>query len=89
MHTRRPARNHIKSLERLGYKVTLHQPRRRRTRRELGEPRQFGQHGPDPDFDREAVGWIASALESTLAEVSLDSLCLPGQMPSTVSWTSC
>src|SRR5215207_1588045 len=26
---------------------------------ELGGPRQFGPHGPDPDFDRKAVDWIA------------------------------
>jgi protocatechuate 4,5-dioxygenase beta chain len=46
---------------------------------ELGGPRQFGPHGPDPEFDRKAVGWIASGdLGSALAEVSLDSLWLPG-----------
>ena len=46
---------------------------------ELGGPRQFGPHGPDPEFDRKAVGWIASGdLDSALAEVSLDSLWLPG-----------
>ena len=27
---------------------------------ELGGPRQFGPHGPDPEFDRKAVEWIAS-----------------------------
>ena len=27
---------------------------------ELGGPRQFGEHGPDPEFDRKAVDWIAS-----------------------------
>src|SRR5207245_2204324 len=26
---------------------------------ELGGPRQFGPHGPDPEFDRKAVEWIA------------------------------
>jgi len=26
---------------------------------ELGGPRQFGPHGPDPEFDRRAVAWIA------------------------------
>jgi protocatechuate 4,5-dioxygenase beta chain len=46
---------------------------------ELGGPRQFGPHGPDPEFDRRAVSWIAAGdLESALAEVSLDSLWLPG-----------
>ena len=27
---------------------------------ELGGPRQFGPHGPDPEFDAKAVEWIAS-----------------------------
>ncbi len=46
---------------------------------ELGGPRQFGPHGPDPEFDRKAVEWIATGdLKSALAEVSLDSLWQPG-----------
>jgi protocatechuate 4,5-dioxygenase, beta chain len=46
---------------------------------ELGGPRQFGPHGPDPEFDRKAVSWIAAGdLDSALADVSLDSLWLPG-----------
>jgi protocatechuate 4,5-dioxygenase beta chain len=46
---------------------------------ELGGPRQFGPHGPDPEFDRRAVEWIATGdLERCLAEVSLDSLHAPG-----------
>jgi protocatechuate 4,5-dioxygenase beta chain len=46
---------------------------------ELGGPRQFGEHGPDPEFDRKAVEWIASGdIEGCLAEVSLDSLHAPG-----------
>jgi protocatechuate 4,5-dioxygenase, beta chain len=46
---------------------------------ELGGPRQFGPHGPDPEFDRKAVEWIASGdLDAALAEVSLDSLWEPG-----------
>src|SRR6478736_5020943 len=46
---------------------------------ELGGPRQFGPHGPDPDFDRKAVEWIASGdLDGCLGEVSLDSLHAPG-----------
>ena len=46
---------------------------------ELGGPRQFGEHGPDPEFDRRAVEWIASGdVEGCLAEVSLESLHLPG-----------
>ena len=46
---------------------------------ELGGPRQFGEHGPDPDFDRKAVEWIANGdIEGCCGEVSLDSLHLPG-----------
>ena len=46
---------------------------------ELGGPRQFGPHGPDPDFDRKAVEWIATGdIEGTLREVTLDSLWIPG-----------
>ncbi|GHJ35704.1 extradiol ring-cleavage dioxygenase [Streptomyces sp. TS71-3] len=46
---------------------------------ELGGPRQFGPHGPDPEFDRKAVNWIASGdIEGALSEVSLDSLWEPG-----------
>ena len=46
---------------------------------ELGGPRQFGPHGPDPDFDRRAVEWIASGdLSAALGEVTLDSLWEPG-----------
>ena len=46
---------------------------------ELGGPRQFGPHGPDPEFDRKAVEWIATGdISGALAEVSLDSLWAPG-----------
>jgi protocatechuate 4,5-dioxygenase beta chain len=46
---------------------------------ELGGPRQFGPHGPDPDFDKRAVEWIATSnLNGCLAEVTLDSLHAPG-----------
>ncbi len=42
-------------------------------------PRQFGPHGPDPDFDRRAVEWIATGdVDGCLGEVTLDSLHLPG-----------
>src|ERR1700677_2316740 len=27
---------------------------------ELGGPRQFQEHGPDPEFDRQAIAWLAS-----------------------------
>ncbi|SRR5579875_28422 len=46
---------------------------------ELGGPRQFGPHGPDPEFDAKAVQWIATAdVEGALAEVTLESLWAPG-----------
>jgi protocatechuate 4,5-dioxygenase, beta chain len=46
---------------------------------ELGGPRQFGPHGPDPDFDRKAVEWISSGdIDKALGEVSLESLWEPG-----------
>jgi protocatechuate 4,5-dioxygenase beta chain len=46
---------------------------------ELGGPRQFGPHGPDPEFDRRAVEWIATGdLDNCLREVTLDSLHSPG-----------
>ena len=46
---------------------------------ELGGPRQFGPHGPDPEFDRRAVEWIAAGdLDNCLREVTLDSLHSPG-----------
>ncbi len=46
---------------------------------ELGGPRQFGPHGPDPEFDRKAVEWIANGdIEGALREVTLESLWMPG-----------
>jgi protocatechuate 4,5-dioxygenase, beta chain len=46
---------------------------------ELGGPRQFGPHGPDPEFDAKAVEWIAQGdLDGCLAGVSLDQLWEPG-----------
>ncbi len=46
---------------------------------ELGGPRQFGPHGPDPEFDRRAVEWIATGdLDNCLREVTLESLHSPG-----------
>jgi protocatechuate 4,5-dioxygenase beta chain len=46
---------------------------------ELGGPRQFGPHGPDPEFDRKAVAWIANGdVDACLSEVTLDSLHTPG-----------
>jgi protocatechuate 4,5-dioxygenase beta chain len=46
---------------------------------ELGGPRQFGAHGPDPEFDARAVEWIANGdLDNCLREVTLESLHSPG-----------
>src|SRR4051812_13348240 len=46
---------------------------------ELGGPRQFGEHGPDPEFDRKAVDWIANGdIEGCCGDVTLDSLHAPG-----------
>lgn len=46
---------------------------------ELGGPRQFGPHGPDPEFDARAVEWIANGdIDGCLANVTLDSLHAPG-----------
>ena len=46
---------------------------------ELGGPRQFGPHGPDPEFDRRAVDWIARGdIDAALKNVSLDNLGQPG-----------
>ena len=46
---------------------------------ELGGPRQLGRHGPDPEFDRKAVAWIANGdVDGCLGEVTLDSLHAPG-----------
>jgi protocatechuate 4,5-dioxygenase, beta chain len=46
---------------------------------ELGGPRQFGAHGPDPEFDAQAVDWIARGdIDGCLGAVTLDSLHAPG-----------
>jgi protocatechuate 4,5-dioxygenase beta chain len=46
---------------------------------ELGGPRQFGPHGPDPEFDLKAIEWIAGGdIDGCLSEVTLDSLHAPG-----------
>ncbi|GMA85825.1 hypothetical protein GCM10025868_10750 [Angustibacter aerolatus] len=48
-------------------------------RSSLGGPRQFGPHGPDPEFDARAVEWISQGdIEGSLSEVTLDSLHAPG-----------
>jgi len=42
---------------------------------ELGGPRQFGETGPDPAFDRAAIDWLASGdIEAILANVTHESM---------------
>ena len=46
---------------------------------ELGGPRQFGEHGPDPEFDRQAIEWLSSGdIESILANVTHESMAKSG-----------
>ena len=46
---------------------------------ELGGPRQFGEHGPDPEFDRQAVDWLASGdIDAILANVTHESMAKSG-----------
>ena len=42
---------------------------------ELGGPRQFGETGPDPVFDRKAIDWLASGdIDAILANVTHESM---------------
>ena len=46
---------------------------------ELGGPRQFGEHGPDPAFDRQAIDWLGSGdIDAILANVTLESMAKSG-----------
>jgi protocatechuate 4,5-dioxygenase, beta chain len=46
---------------------------------ELGGPRQFGPTGPDPEFDRQAIEWLASGdIDAILANVTHDSMAAAG-----------
>jgi protocatechuate 4,5-dioxygenase beta chain len=46
---------------------------------ELGGPRQFGEHGPDPDFDRRAVEWLTNGdIDGILANVTHESMSAAG-----------
>ena len=57
---------------------------------ELGGPRQFGQHGPDPEFDRKAVEWIANGdIEGCLRRGDARQPARARATPPTASWTSC
>ncbi|HJW00034.1 MAG TPA: hypothetical protein VJ617_13170 [Arthrobacter sp.] len=42
---------------------------------ELGGPRQFGEHGPDPEFDRQAIEWLSTGnIEAILDNVTHESM---------------
>ncbi len=42
---------------------------------ELGGPRQFGETGPDPEFDRQAIEWLSNGdIEGILANVTHESM---------------
>ena len=46
---------------------------------ELGGPRQFGEHGPDPEFDAQAIKWLSEGdIEGILANVTLESMAGAG-----------
>ena len=46
---------------------------------ELGGPRQFGETGPDPVFDRKAIDWLASGdIESILENVTHETMAGAG-----------
>ncbi|WP_210769291.1 hypothetical protein [Occultella kanbiaonis] len=46
---------------------------------ELGGPRQFGEHGPDPEFDRNAIEWLATGnIDAILANVTHESMAGAG-----------
>jgi len=46
---------------------------------ELGGPRQFGETGPDPVFDRKAIDWLASGdIEAILENVTHESMAGAG-----------
>ena len=46
---------------------------------ELGGPRQFEAHGPDPEFDKRAINWLATGdIEGLLANVTRENLGTAG-----------
>lgn len=46
---------------------------------ELGGPRQFGETGPDPEFDRRAIGWLATGdIDAILENVTIESMSQAG-----------
>lgn len=46
---------------------------------ELGGPRQFGEHGPDPEFDRQAISWLGDGdADAILENVTVESMANAG-----------
>jgi protocatechuate 4,5-dioxygenase beta chain len=46
---------------------------------ELGGPRMFGEHGPDPDFDAKAIEWLSTGnIEAILENVTHESMAGAG-----------
>jgi protocatechuate 4,5-dioxygenase, beta chain len=46
---------------------------------ELGGPRQFGETGPDPEFDRQAIDWLATGnIDEILKNVTPESMSAAG-----------
>jgi protocatechuate 4,5-dioxygenase beta chain len=46
---------------------------------ELGGPRQFGPEGPDPEFDRQAIEWLAAGdIDAILENVTHESMAAAG-----------
>ncbi|WP_084033661.1 extradiol ring-cleavage dioxygenase [Arthrobacter sp. 35/47] len=46
---------------------------------ELGGPRMFGDHGPDPDFDAQAIEWLSTGnIDAILTSVTHDSMAAAG-----------
>ncbi|ASN19988.1 extradiol ring-cleavage dioxygenase [Arthrobacter sp. YN] len=42
---------------------------------ELGGPRQFGEHGPDPEFDHQAIEWLSTGnIDAILENVTHESM---------------
>lgn len=46
---------------------------------ELGGPRMFGEHGPDPEFDARAIEWLSTGdIDAILTNVTHESLAAAG-----------
>lgn len=46
---------------------------------ELGGPRMFGEHGPDPEWDRQAIEWLSNGdIDAILENVTIESMMQAG-----------